>query len=873
MTRLGRIPLIFALTGFAAVVGPSDPTSAKPRGSCTDPTPRQCIAKGYLESYCGKKKAALCKDTITKKLEAQHKASRAPKRKMFKPGGTAIPKDLRMGKYRRYKGPKGRNKLGKKGKNAFARQKLTRPTGPKVKSPPLDAHRNPKWEENGNLVANCQEYAYERLYDWSRFVDAVAACRGDDGCIADVTLQKKAPGLDQVMESRDKTEKLPNVTKKKAVLPKNPYFAFGDKFAYAEGPQGVEPDPKWDSLAAALRTGERFYFIGQSGGRKKKKKGPAAAKAPKAQVAKHFKDEFAYHRALRKATKTVSIEERREFARRRRLMEELTEMWWMAHYTETSGTTPPMVKAPDLKHQVELAFDTQTMDPLARLLETQKRVKTARTAAKKLAKKGRAGRPGAGWISRPVQRKSSFRSLPEIDADLRTVLAAPRPGKKKAKKKRKKQQIGMGSPKLTKPGASAIDIPCTEDSFDPFFWKKGPPVFGKDDKPPMETLGWGPISCRIGMLLRHEWERELAGETTCLDLLDPSCDWEPEMLVDRFVDAEPFLQRYSKYETECMDWAQSDLAKKAMLPHEVTAKIASNKDAVGEAKAALKDYNTGKTNSAGSTVYAYDWNDSESWGDKSLFGSQYSSSLGWSIEATKFKTGAACQFKADAHANLTIDGYLAGSKKSIIAADGRVSSKATGANLNATVLLLGENLFPPQSGTITKAWAPKPKGKTVALPKLKPTVHIQAGPVPITASVWAELFFGAGMSANARFGGCGATDVAAELATGPLAAIGAKAQAGVGISGIASAGIRGYLNLITLGLPFEIGLELKNGAVQFGGGLDLTLASLSGYLALYIEYLIGEDEFEIVSWEGIGPEEIELFKLKSVSMLLMGFDK
>jgi hypothetical protein len=92
----------------------------------------------------------------------------------------------------------------------------------------------------------------------------------------------------------------------------------------------------------------------------------------------------------------------------------------------------------------------------------------------------------------------------------------------------------------------------------------------------------------------------------------------------------------------------------------------------------------------------------------------------------------------------------------------------------------------------------------------------------------------------------------------PEAGLNAKAQVGVGITGVVSAGIRGVVNLVTVGVPVTVGLTATvmnianevQAALQFAGKIDLRLATLSGYIAVYIEILFVEEEWELFRWEG-----------------------
>jgi hypothetical protein len=155
-----------------------------------------------------------------------------------------------------------------------------------------------------------------------------------------------------------------------------------------------------------------------------------------------------------------------------------------------------------------------------------------------------------------------------------------------------------------------------------------------------------------------------------------------------------------------------------------------------------------------------------------------------------------------------------------------------------------------------------------------------AGPVPVTGAVWGEFFYGAQFKIegvlqsdtcdlnNVQFGAQGQFT--------PQLGLNAKAQIGVGISGLLSAGIRGMLNLVTVGVPVNVGLlvKMKNiannmqAALAFSADVDLALATLSGYLAVYIDVLFFEEEWEIFAWNGLS-ETIDLMPTLTAELPLV----
>ncbi len=935
---LARLSALGLLGLGLGIILPAVPSArARLTTACPDPTPKTCLTPGYLDSSCGGQKAAMCKDVVVDALEKQHAASRAPSRKMLRPQGSEMPRDVRVGKYRRYTGPKGKQRLAKQGKNPFADQRYSFVPNDEPSKLPTNAHRQPAWEANGDKVTSCQEYAYEKQYDWSRFMDSAAACRGSQSCLVEIGLMTTTPGLRHIMLSRDNQDLLHNPTLEKAVLPKNVFFSNGAFLAYAGGPKPLPQDPELDALVVTLQRGYEHHYIGTKppSPRGSKASGTGVAKSSSPGTVKpagptvttqtdlnpYYADEWAFHQTLRTQTKGMSIEEFEELGRRRALMRELLEMWYVAVEAERKALED-LVAAPDLVKKFELPIETVVQDPLDFLGMAGKRVDRAKSTFQLMHKQ--LGTKASGWVLQPGKPASKgvggahgqLRPLPEIDADLAAVgvFAAPRPRVRTStstststgaarpstspRTSSPRVRVRPGSParpggpeatsapspaakgKPTPIGAGPVDhvfnggvildaydaVPCTDSETDPF--SSSNPGHAKF----AETNGVGPISCRIGTLLRHEWKRHRAGYVSCLDLHDPSCDWDPEMFAARFVEGVPYLQDYADAEKECEDWVVGELPMPNLKA--VDDKIAEIKKAVKAAKKALSPYTEGK-NGLGFNQYAYPFVDEESWGDTSTFGARYRADIGWSVSAQNKIDGKACAFNGEAHASLGVYGYLLGSQHTIVDVASRVDADASGAKLDAKLVLFGDHLFGDKNDMVlTKAFAPKPAGKHITLPKPKPTIYVQAGPVPVSGSAWAELFFGAELRADGKRGVCNDNDafhVGGSLT--PIAMLGAAAQVGVGLSGFLSVGVRGYLNLVTVGLPFTIALKENANDVSFEGGLDMTLRTLAGRLSLYVEYIIGEDEFEIASWKGLGPAKIELFDLPKVSMPFQGFDK
>ncbi len=930
MTKRTRL---VAWTGLGLLVGSaplislsSEPARAAP-GSCSTPSAAKCLEPGYLDSPCASQFVDVCGPVVQDALGKHHKSSRAKQRPMLRDGGAVMPADVTTGRFYPYKGPtrkaaknpkftkspsEAKKAIKHPGNNAMASQRYGGPaTG---SGPKLDRHRNPKWAANGTRVTSCDEFAYESLHDWSRFIDVAQTCRGDAECITEVGLGTAVPGLDHAM--RDTAgRKIKGHRLEKKVLPKNEFFRFADKFAFASGPDGFSPanPQKWETMAAHLRHGHEFHRIGIKPPKKTRaKKGKAKlGKAtpplviPTAGKVKYYSDEFGFHRRLRERTKKVSANERAEFARRRKLINELMELW-VANGQRVKESMLEGIAQHNIQPEVEIPFLTDPSDPFVKLAGSVQQHKalsrSARKAIKKMGPSKLQKMPGAGVVNKLVPRKKpqvGARSLDEIDADLEALglFAAPGRQKKRGKQTRRQRRKSkreaeklrrrkgskqrgskkkVGTPKMLsaaqeeklKPaqfvGSHVPELAAMQECL---AWPLGGKPGAKESL--AELAGYGPISCRIGALLRFEWERKLAGHASCLDLADPGCDWSPEMFTERFAENLPYLEDYAEIRNDCNDWTADRFGRADVSLPVVEDRIKKVKAKAAEALGELEPYMQGKPGEHGQ-AFGFEWGDKETWGDKDLFAAGYSAGLGWLVEPTNSVNGEVCALEGHAEASFGVSGYFFGKEAKVVDALGRVEAKDGSGELDAHVVALGYHVFDEKKNfNLSKAWEAD-GGKSIDVPKPKPSVTIPAGPIIITGSAWGELYFGAQMRAAAKANQCSAGSLFhAEASFGPTARVTAAAQVGFGVSGFVSAGIRGYLDLITLGLPLGLEAKMAAGSLVIGGGLDLLLGTLSGRLALYVEYIIGESEYDIIKWAGLGPEEFELFQLPQVSLPLV----
>jgi uncharacterized protein YxjI len=133
----------------------------------------------------------------------------------------------------------------------------------------------------------------------------------------------------------------------------------------------------------------------------------------------------------------------------------------------------------------------------------------------------------------------------------------------------------------------------------------------------------------------------------------------------------------------------------------------------------------------------------------------------------------------------------------------------------------------------------------------KNTKRFNVGPVPVfvSASVTGDLGLEASFSDGA-------------LQITPTAGLYATVQAGVGGEcdlGGASAGVRGTLTILELGLPISLKLTTEGGLPRYSIEGDLTITTLSGSFALYAEAYVGwgpvqvkaEWSYTFFRWTGI----------------------
>lgn len=695
------------------------------------------------------------------------------------------------------------------------------------------AHRKKPWDTNGEKITSCAELSYESYYDWSRFVDAAAACKGDDNCIVDVAFMPATPGIaDRKLERRDgkvMSTQL-DVMRSGSSIPKNDLFTYAGFFARAGSGGLLDETPEMKALSTALGIGNDYYKFGCAG--------------TKCSATK-FATEWDFHRELRKRNATVSHAEHEEYERRKAEFRELIAL----HAAAVAGEKRKWIDKRRAK-TLELPFDLQTADPFDRYASMKG------FAANALRDRSRLMR-GIPAADRKVMQ--------EIGIEVKAAQQGQRAGLAPT------SMLAMPMPAVTSSTTLASAAPPIRPP-QPLLTKCSRAKFTKV----YETFAVGPISCRIGEFLREEWARKQAGHRSCLDLDNDDCDWSPKLFTARFLGDPPYTEPATRTERECLDWTADkfDVVRNDLTDAE--GYIKEMRAAVSAARQALQPFD--RPGTTGNKRYAMSTAENEHMGDKDWFAGGYSYDLGWSVEVMdKGPTGDVCQLEGRGHAKATLDAWLAdkhinvadGGMDGIVNQDGEKKGEVT-----RWLSVFTMHLLPKETQHYSLVFDEAYADIGMTVPPQKPTFVVMAGPVPLTGSVWGALSYGF----NFHFEGiaespsCDVDDIRFGMQSKltPWIAADGFAEVGVGVSGFASVGIRGMINLVTVALPVSVELivAMKNISQQaqatlvFDAGMNLTLATLAGSISLYIEVLGFDEEWELFRWNGIGPAVIPLISPK-----------
>ncbi|MEZ4449590.1 MAG: hypothetical protein R3B09_08925 [Nannocystaceae bacterium] len=843
------LPAAAALGGLvlglaAPITAAALPTLNKPPPGALcgkTPTLAQCTDDN---STCAEAHHDTCKKMVEDALKNNPARAGAEKRTMLRPEGDDIPKDRREGAYYPYT-PK-KPIRGVKGITVLAPAVVGAPlaTNKTAKA----GHRSPAWDKDGPVVNTCEEYAYESIYDWGRFVDSAALCDGDGQCVYDVAYMKAVPGIARrTLQRLDKVPLAPQLpVLQGTAIDKNVMFSIDASWIYVNGDKALPATPELKEMEADFRKGQRARAIacpGCSGASEK------------------YTDEWAYHTAMRQKLASVSYEEFEEYARRRAEFSRLLANWARAVHAEEER----IKKAVDGK-TVPRTFPTLPGErtPWDHVLDPLTRQQLFRTFDERALKDAKA--------ILKVVTPSAVKSVSLPGGLFYVAPPAPAWGY---------GFVAPSLPTVTKPSTGKID---------PKSGKVQP--LNLNERACTDAIASGPAfarmdghACLLAAFLREEWRRKKRGQLSCLDPSNDTCDWSPIMFRDRALAlGEGYLSQQQRLQDEC-----NAITVTGSLPGISLAKVPAHlekiKATIAEAESKLAEYKLKPTADGVGKRYGTSKSDHGAWGEAGLFTSSYDYHFGWSVEPIELQNKVACKLQGDTNNGVKASATILKSSAftlldAVLEADANLKGNGK-LHLKAWVDVLGNQLMGHKDLTVTQIFNEEKEIFRKDTPKVSFT--FAAGPVPVTIAGWGEVTAGYHTHGEGRFNTqCDPKkdpEFAVVATFEPNVAANARAQVGVGISGIASAGIRGTINLLHITFPLTARLEIifdklaeeaRAPFLSFNAGLQMTLSTLAGRMAFYVEALLYEDEWEIFSWSGLGPYKLDLMKLFDVKMPLIG---
>jgi len=902
-----RAPLVKQGTGQARVFSQVIPPASSV-GSCPAPTLAQCKTSSYLLSGCGQARQATCKQL----LEAPYRTyfdNLAPKglgpaqmtREMFPYNTPARFSDLKKGKFH---GTTPTSPVLVKSKT-FRDQTLVTNAPPNVDPKTYVPH--PDWDGNGAQVGSCEEYAYEKYYDWHRLQDAAHLCKGDYVCIYNVAYSSTAPpGVANRQHKRKDGQ--PMVAQITPVAPsvKNVFHTTG----------------KWVTAEAALdpRSGRMSLLGFMSFSELKATFPPYAADFDQMRTAINgggtggLGTSWGYHSNLRARTMNVSQNEAEEFARRRTELE-----FYIASIQpiDVHGSHFGL-EANEFVHPLDEVAQIYTYDPWERTNIFQNEVIQnqyiqAFRANALLRNHGVLLGGNGGAVKVPVgnttQRSGAgvMGTIP-VGSMASNYVATARPKFMSVQP----SVMLQNAPQLKCEYIPPMDVAACEANANNCRGLAGPDAMRNQN-----NLNWNQYAkCKITNLTIAEWWRKKAGQASggcndrgscgCLDTQSYACDWSPKMFNDAYVATAPKFPSYTPGVDIDLSYARdADYANCKQWTYDGFPPAGNAARASGDALEAYlrakrelveKTLKKIPQKSQNPRVLGQDFSDGAQEGDTDSWSAGYGMTSGWEMRVADSRTTGGvrktCQLQGNANAAFTakittpIDdaiGGLANKWNRAVDADvwARVNeNKDKKVRYETHLLIADQEIFAVpapynkykkfsdfnanDSSThvaiaLNKAFSQPLRQETNRTPKL--TLTVWAGPIPVTGSVWAELSYGADAIAKGEMTdqdqNCSKAVNKFEAMAGfePYFNLSGAMSLGVGIGGIVSAGIRGYLTLIQANLPIAartwIDASTAQPSINFGVDATLRLSSLSGRLALYVEFLLYEEEFELFSWRGV----------------------
>jgi len=789
------------------------------------PTKDQCLSPGYLGTC--PQHADECKphgEQAFKKFRQSSAYKSAKKTKVLEPHTDAIPQGLTDAKYFHYRAgkvsrprvPSTNSVLHRTGFDGPALE----PSNARFKTA-KDTQREPTWEGNGAHADSCEEYAYEMVYDWGRFSDAAAACRGDWKCEMKIAMLPAAPGIaDRTLRRKDGValpDSLQLSTVDKGTRPKNPMFIFAnpEKFILAGGPDGkLERDTSNDALIKAMESGHTHYELGCTSGCNDRQ----------------FENEWDYQRALFERNETVSMAEFREYERRKQEFARLVEQYVQATAEEKADIFNVPIDV--IEHDFIEAWAIDPSGLADRLEKLQSDVKT----------RGKTMRKRSG----PVRRSKQSTRVTGRVAPRRATNVTKRAGTRKTVSHESSGPLTKGP--MVPGGSIATLDPCLE-------WSKS--------SSNLEILGIGPLSCRIGKFLREEWARKARGEFSCLDLGIDDCDWSPMDFQRRFVHGVPYTDEQQLEELECNEWTPNTGGDTIA---NIDESIASLKADASKGWKELTPFVTRSSKTNEVTKIGDSIRESDSFGDTKWFGAGYRVGLDWSVTPGEYDGGSACKLDGTLETGLDIDVWVLDEKVDLV--DGGTVATVEGGTskvkAEGNLSVFGRQVWSDTKEVVAVFEASK-AGKQI-VPKDKPEFQVTIGPgITLVGSAWGELMYGAGVEirGTSEAHDCDLQDIkfGMGMSSSPYFIATGFAQIGASLAGVAGAHIRGGVNLLSLSLPFSAGVDarlksatgssLESAYLDFDLGWTMRLGTLSGAIWVVVEVLGIESAHEIFDWSGL----------------------
>ncbi len=174
--------------------GPVFTRPPRPVITCAAPTLAQCQDPVYLSSVCGRQNRTPCGELVAPiyRNEVRAITETTPILKGA-PGSETIAIAKKLSPIAM---PQAKPTFGTFSFATVAQ--ASRLQLPSAETANLDP-QHPDYEANAAVVASCQEYAYESLYDHERFAEAADTCGSNAECVYQLSLRTTTPGLKTTM--------------------------------------------------------------------------------------------------------------------------------------------------------------------------------------------------------------------------------------------------------------------------------------------------------------------------------------------------------------------------------------------------------------------------------------------------------------------------------------------------------------------------------------------------------------------------------------------------------------------------------------------------------------------------------------------------